>query len=137
MEIRNINQGPTLINNTTIIEGGQERKYREMKLDKSCTYSKWYIHSRRVGYTITVYKTRYCRPNWWPKNISSPGYEETIELAAFYYSLQLRYVVGHFIVGMYFDHMKWNEDVKIKFIDKLRVWWEVLFIACCVKVPHL
>lgn len=99
-----------------------------MKLDKSCTYTKWCIYYRQNGDTFTFYKTRFRRPNWWPKNISSPGYEETIELTTVFYSLQQRYVVGHFLVGKYFDHIEWNKDVNIRLIDRLRVLKEVCFI---------
>lgn len=99
-----------------------------MKLDKSCTYTKWCIYYRRNGDTFTFYKTRFRRPKWWPKNISSPGYEETIELATAFYSIQQRYTVGHFWVGMYLHHIEWNKDVKIKFIDRLRILKDAFFI---------
>ena len=92
-----------------------------MELDKSCTYTKWYIDYRRNEDTFTFYKTRYRRPNWWRKNISSPGYKETIELATVFYSLQERYAVGHFFEGKYFDHIEWNKDVKIRLIDRIIV----------------
>ena len=90
--------------------------------NKECTYTKWdTYYEKEDETTFVVYKTRHKRPNWWPKNISSPGYKETIKLATIYASLQERYVLGHHLTGYYIDHIEWNEETSIKFTDMLKV----------------
>lgn len=95
-------------------------------LDENYTYTKWDIYYRREGDTFTIYKTRYKRPTWWPSNISSNGYIETIKLATIYTELQSRFVVSFWTTGYYISAIKWNEDIGL--IDTLRVWGQILKI---------
>ena len=96
---------------------------------KKCTYTKWHIYYKKEDETTSVvYKTRYKRPNWWPKNISSPGYNETIKLATVYASLQHRYIIGHHLTGYYIDHIEWNKEANIGFIERLRVKKKIWYI---------
>lgn len=102
---------------------------KEATSKEASTYTKWYIYYKKEGETtFVVYKTRYERPNWWPKNISSPGYKETIKLATIYTSLQRRYITGHHLTGYYIDHIEWNTETNISFIDRLHVWKKEQFI---------
>lgn len=100
-----------------------------MKVDRNCTYTKWRMYYERVDETtFIIYKTRFRHPNYWPKNISSKGYEETIKLATIHASLQNRYVVGHHLTGYYVSDIEWNKEVNIGFMDRFRVQIKALYI---------
>ena len=94
----------------------------KMKDDENCTYTKWLIDYRQDGDSFIVYKTRFRRPTWWPKNIRTPGYKETIELATIHTEIQRRFVVSFFVTGYYISDIEWSKETDISFIDRCRVW---------------